>query len=316
MINDADLYEDEKPRGFRCNCNGIAISLACAFIAISACGDNRGKASASASSTAIVIPTPTPNVLLLYAKPDPATLVAGYTLDADGCVVATSHMPPATPQPVDENELVKLNGNKTFAFYLERGSLYLGNKEYDNAIADLKQALSMQADTKTLGIDYHVRLPLSIALFRTGNVDEAKQQWRTMLSHEDSARRANDPSVHGISLLRAKQYQAGFGELYVAPPNFNPISFGDSGAAAHLGNGLRAASEGRYDTAMREWQLADTCSDFFQVPHLMRGFVFQMRGERARAAEEWVMTIQGWDPSTPESAGITGSQYDAMRQLL
>lgn len=308
MIYTADDRLHENRLGFRWNQKGAVISLACAFV-ISACGDNSGNG----SSTAITIPTPTPNVSLLYPKPDSSTLVAGYMLDTNGCVVSTAHLPPSTPRPVDENELVRLYGNKTSSFYMERGTINFANNEYSNAIADLRRALSAQADP--LKQDYNVRLRLSIALFRIGEIDEAKEQWRTMLSHEDPAR-ANDPSAHGISLLRVGQYQAGFRDLYVTPPNFNTISFGDSGAAAHLGNGLQAASEGHYDTAMREWRLAETCSDYFQVPHLMRGFVYQMRGQRARAAEEWIKTLQGWDPAPPDTAGITGAQYDAMRELL
>ncbi|HEY7994720.1 MAG TPA: hypothetical protein VID24_10940 [Candidatus Eremiobacteraceae bacterium] len=215
---------------------------------------------------------------------------------------------------MDDNELVRLYGNTTSSFYTERGTIYLENSEYSKAIADLQKAVSAQADP--LKQDHTVRLRLSIALFRNGKINEAKEQWRTMLSHEDPARLANDPSAHGINLLRAGRYQTGFGDLYVTPPNFNTITFGDSGAAAHLGNGLRAASDGHYDTAMREWQLAETCSDFFQVPHLMRGFIYQMRGQRARAVEEWIQTLQGWDPAPPDTAGITDAQYDAMRALL
>src|SRR5579859_5745595 len=99
MTYNADACRDAKRQGFKWNRDSVVMSLACAFI-ITACEDNSGRASASASSTPVVVPTLMSKVASLYPIPDPSTLAAGYTLDPNGCVVATSHMPPTTRRPV------------------------------------------------------------------------------------------------------------------------------------------------------------------------------------------------------------------------
>ncbi len=162
------------------------------------------------------------------------------------------------------------------------------------------------------GVDLGYRIPLSIALYRTHRVPEARAEWRLLL-----ARQISEPAVDaGTRDALAGRFHEALIAYAMSPPGFNPITFRDSGAAYNLQRGLNAAARADVASAETFLNYALECSPFFQVPHLALGVMGAMRRDFTTARHEWIADLEGWDPAPPDTAGPTPAQYDGIRLLL
>ncbi len=218
-------------------------------------------------------------------------LVAGYHLNAHGCIT-----------------------NVDAGSFMRRGGSPYDSESNAARITRLRRGIHLENETNQsrLGIDLAYRMPLSVALYRTHRVVEARRAWRFLLARDTYA---TSPHAGTQAALEGKFHDA-LVAYAMSPPRFNMVTFGDSGAAYNLQRGLNAAA--RNDLAGAETYLnySIECSPFFHVPHLALGVIAAMRHDFTTARHEWLADLEGWDPSSPDSAAIATPQYDAMRLLL
>lgn len=220
-------------------------------------------------------------------------LAAGYHLTPHGCIT---------------------NDNGGFASSLARRPAPYADESNEARIVRLRRTIAATAGTNepVYSIDRGYRLPLSIALYRAHRVAEARAAWRDLLSRVTPGGAADA----GTRAALAGRFHDALVAYAMSPPGFNHITFGESGAAYNLQRGLNAAAENDLTSADTFLNYALECTSFFQVPHLALGVMAAMRRDYTTARHEWLADLEGWDPAPPDTASITGAQFDALRLLL
>ena len=220
-------------------------------------------------------------------------LAPGYHLTPHGCIT---------------------NETAQFAAALRAHPDAYANETNGARIVRLRRTMQSAAQTNqpAWSIDRAYRRPLSIALYRAHRVADARQQWRLLLSGKNATASADA----GTRAALSGRFHDALVAYAMEPPGFNQITFGDSGAAYNLQRGLNAAARNDLTAADTFLNYSVECSTFFPVPHLALGVIAAMRRDFTTARHEWLADLEGWDPAPPDTASITGAQYDAVRLLL
>jgi hypothetical protein len=273
--------------------------------------------------------TPTPDELAgLAAWPIPP----GFHEDGFGCyvpnvptpTVAARPIPP--PQPRAQTADTTQRGNLTLRQFSGQDELtyHIVRAQYAAQQNDVKQVIAeyriAARSAQTEGaqpnyVDYVARVPLSIVLYRSGDVRAARAEWGTMLRNRVVAAQRQQQSLPiptSIDLLAQRRLDA-LAERAV--PNWNP-GFFDSGAGQHMVRGTALAKRRAYDGAALEWRTAERCSPTFQAPHLMLGYYAFLQGRLQTARAAWLAALEGIEMTPGDMAGISNWQYDAMAALL
>jgi hypothetical protein len=236
-----------------------------------------------ALAAALNLPQPVPPVT--------EGLANGYYLTPHGCIASVS----------DEGPFAAAN-------FRRRRATQLG---YDDpTVLESKLRAAQHENHTEHDVDLGIRLPLSIALYRKHRVPEAMAQWRILLRHERT-----DADAGTRAALDGRFHDA-FVAYALAPPGFNPITFRENGGAYNLQRGLNAAARDDLNGAVTFLGYAVECSYMFQVPHLALGVIAASHRDFTTARHEWLADLEGWDPAPPDTAGITGAQFDAVHLLL
>lgn len=233
--------------------------------------------------------------------------LTSYGTSADHCDAKRSIASTPLLAP-DDPRVISTHPGSSLAFYRSQYSDV--NHDLREAITQRREALRLaSADESEERNDFLIRLPLSIDLMHVGALNEARREWKTMLT-----RRPTNYETPGLELLERGAYATGFRSLRRRSPVVNQ-EFEDSGAAKYLERGIIYAAARRYDQAVGQWQLSSECSPSFGWPHLLLGFIATMRKHPDWASSEWLATLGAYEPRSPETAFLSMAQYSALSML-
>ena len=275
-------------------------------------------------------PTPAPEDL---AKLAAWPVSEGFHQDRFGCyvpnvaapAVPARKIPPPGPR-VEPTTVVTTNGRFTsavttgqtpLAYHLWRAEYALQEHHVQEAIAEYRiaaqtpQPQGMQPNY----IDFIARVPLSVTLYRAGDVSAARAEWSTMLRNRATAAKRGQsfvPDPPSVELLAQRRLDALAERAF---PSWDPGQF-TVGAGQHVVRGNALARKRSYDAAAAEWRTAARCSPRFQAPHLLLGYYAFLKGNATAARTEWIAALEGVEIAPGDMAGITTWQYDAMAALL
>jgi tetratricopeptide (TPR) repeat protein len=258
--------------------------------------------------------------------PETKGLVAGYYMTPHGCITNRGYRPMVTTTTLLQLEAARLSPDDPqakiaydyaqfpSAYDSYSARYYASRGQFDQALRHYRVAIEKEAkENVTQGSRDFTRLAYSILLYRLHHVAEAKAQWRTLI--EGGKKWTKIPDSATAAALVGHFHEA-LVQYAMSPPSFNPVTFGDSGAAYNLQRGLNAAAVNDIPRASTYLGYALECAPFFQVPHLALGAIAALKNDFTTSRHEWVATLEGWDVASPTSAGITVAQYDAMYLLL
>ncbi|HEY6237239.1 MAG TPA: hypothetical protein VIW69_19205 [Candidatus Elarobacter sp.] len=241
-----------------------------------------------AVAASLNLPQPVPPVT--------AGLAEGYRLTPHGCIA---------------------NARALTAFELENARLRArasqGITTDDDAVTFYRRKLreTEHENVSAGSVDLGYRMPLSIALYRTHRVAEARAEWRLLLT-----RQVLQPAVDaGTRSALAGRFRDALIAYAMSPPGYSPQAR-DAGAMYNLQRGLNVAAGGDLSGARTFLNYAVECDPFFEVPHLALGVIAAVRHDLTGARHEWIADIEGADAAPPDTAGPTQAQYDAIRLLL
>lgn len=273
------------------------------------------------------------------ADTDPAQypMPPGFHTDRAGCYVLDVPAP-ALPTPVisaadalaprveptaivvskDGIVMKSFSGRTELTYRLLRARYFLQHHDVPAAIAEYRLAAATARGTGEQP-SYHdliTRLPLSIVLYRSGRIADARTEWHTMLSGRiaDAKNRlvpipVQPPAVellaqHRLDLIAERELPGGWAGFY------------STGAGQHMARGFQAVKRGDVARAAAEWRCAAHASPEFEVPHLMLGYVAALAGDSGTAKREWISTLEGSNGGPGDMMSITGWQFDAIEALL
>ncbi len=260
--------------------------------------------------------------------PETKGLAAGYSMTSHGCITNSGYGRPvdaaavrqaqldATRLSPDDPETKKEYGFAQYPSQYDSYSAryYAARRRYDRALTYYRAAIGKEAkDNLTQGSRDFTRLAYSILLYRLHHIADTKAQWRILVEGGKKWIKVPDAATR---LALGGHFHEALVQYAMSPPGFNPVTFRDSGAAYNLQRGLNAAAVNDIPRAWTYLGYALECTPFFQVPHLALGVIFAMKGDFTSARHEWLADLEGGDPEPPDTAGITGAQYDALSLLL
>ena len=274
-----------------------------------------------------------------FADNDPARypMPPGFHTNRAGCYVPDVPAPALTTPPISAADALaprveptavvvtkdgfvrkSFSGQTELAYHLYRARYFLQQHDVPAAITEYRLAAAIAGGPGEQP-SYHdliTRLPLSVALYRTGRTADARAEWRTMLSGRIAYAKnrltpmpQQPPAVEllakrRLDLLAEREMPGGWAGFY------------STGAGQHMARGYQAVKRGDDARAAAEWKCAAQASPEFEVPHLMLGYVAALAGDLRTAKQEWIATLEGSNGGPGDMMSITGWQFDAMESLL
>jgi len=227
-----------------------------------------------------------------FGEPTP---VAALHNGAAGCAGGGGDAPPSFVQrpsvdPATNPAATRaLGGPRSLAYHLARAWYFDQRAEEFAAMGEFRAAIAAGVAIPQVRVDSLARLPLSLRLYRSGDLAAAREQWQIVLGD-------------------ASAYAEGGGLARGWDPWFNAV-----GAGAHVEEGLALARSGDDRAAERAWRLALRCAGNvpFPPPHVLLGDAASRHGDLDTARREWLAAL---DVET--DGPISSYQETALRRLL
>jgi tetratricopeptide (TPR) repeat protein len=224
-----------------------------------------------------------------------ALAFAQAPIAARGCGSAPGVRPPfgtrPTLDPQSSADATRALGGKTsLAFHVARAWYFDGRADELDAMQEFRAAIAAGVAVPQVRVDSLARLPLSVRLFRNGEVAAARSNWQ-------------------IALGDAAAYEGG------DPPTRDWNAwFDDVGAGDAVRAGQALARRGELPAAERAWRLAQSCAGNVPFPpaYALLGDAAAHRGDLDAARRLWLGALDVADETRP----IDAWQEDALRGLL
>ena len=245
-----------------------------------------------------VLPTP--------QTPEPLPPGSPAYINRHGCVTTgeSEPWPPAQQIPCEP-----IRGYPSMLSICIAGNAYRAG-QYERAALFYKKALAQSKNEQWTrqGVDLVIRLPLSLAWYRSGRIAEAKDLWKSLVAH-------NPPDEATLAALSG-HFKTAFVGFALNPPGYNANTMRDSGAQYNLQRGMNAAATGRFSDARTYLDYSLECTAEFVDPPLELGMIDIMQNRRTQAVADLVRVLEGGEADPPDTASILPAQYDAMHLLL